>query len=116
VGSCTICQGPQVAAGRLQLADPLLDSLQPSIDQLCDVLARRFARVADLENTSDLTEGEARGLGMTDEGQTIDDRRLVVPVRRRRPGGLGKEIEFLPEADRLGRHARAGRNFSNPHP
>jgi hypothetical protein len=41
--------------------------LQSSADQLSHALARRLAAVADLEKASDLAEGEARGLGGTDE-------------------------------------------------
>jgi hypothetical protein len=51
-----------VAPGRLQLGDSLLYISQSSVDQLCHVLARRFAAVSDVETAPDLIEGEARGL------------------------------------------------------
>lgn len=50
---CAAREFPKVGAGLLELGDALLDLVESMVDELADVLAGRFAAVADVEDLAD---------------------------------------------------------------
>jgi len=93
----------QLVTGAGELGQAGLHLGEPPGDQAGDVNARRLAAVADVQELPVL-EGEPGGLGMPDEREALQDRRVVVAVARRVPGRGREQALALPEPDRLGRY------------
>lgn len=103
-------------AGLGELADPVLDVGEVSVDEVGDVFARRFAAVGDREYLLDLGEREPGGLGVADEPQPVADFGVVVPVTGRGAGRLGEETLPFPEANGLGGDAALVGDLPDAHP
>ncbi len=56
--TCAPREFPKVGARLLKLGDALLDLVESMVDELADVLAGRFAAVADVEDLADLAQRE----------------------------------------------------------
>jgi alkylmercury lyase len=99
----------------LKVGDPGIQLSLAALDQLADVLARRLAFVAQNDDAADLVEGEPARLGGTNEGQPVNDARVVVAVPVRRTIRRSEHADRLPVADRLGRNLGAGGQFTDQH-
>src|SRR5713101_5964697 len=77
--------------------------------------AVRLAAVADVKDLADVLEGEPGGLGMPDKREALEDRRVVVAVARRGPGGGREQVLVLPEPDRLSRYPGPAGRLADPH-
>ena len=82
-------QRGEVAAQSAQILYPLVDLIDAKIDQLGDMGTRSFASVSDTEHFSQLGQGQAHCLTCSNEGQPVDHRRVILPITRGCPVGLG---------------------------
>src|SRR5260370_23669618 len=73
-------QRRELTAGARELGQPGLDFGEPPDDQAGDVHARRLAAAAEGHYLADVLQREPGRLSLPDEGQALQDRRVVGPV------------------------------------
>ena len=115
LGGGAVSETPQVRTGGLEFGDPRLDLGEPRSDDVADVRAGRIAGVGDVKDLADLVEGEPCRLGVSDEGEPLDDARFVVAVPADRAWWSGHQPLLLPEPERLGRDAGEFGDLPDPH-
>ena len=105
----------QLTKGAGEFGQPGLDLGPPLGYKARDVDARWLAAVANVKDLADVLKGEPGGLGVPDEGEALDDGRIVVAVAGRGAGRLREQPLVLPEPDRFGRYPGPPGRLADPH-
>jgi hypothetical protein len=105
----------QLAAGLPEGLYVLIEGRHVPFQQIDHVMTGGLTLTAQLEDRRDLGEGEAGGLGIPDEGETVDGILGVVPIVVGIAGRLGEQSDLFVIADRLGSGTCSVRQFSDSH-
>ncbi len=96
----------------LEVLESCLDFGEAFVHEVGGVAAGSMPAVADGDDLTDLPDGEARGLGVADEGDAVHGVVWIVAVAAVGAGGLVEESLGFPVAQRLGRN---GGGVGEPH-
>ena len=114
-GVGALAQSADFVAHGGEFPDAFLEVVQVPVEERGHVAARRSVVFPDRDDVSDLSEGEAGGLGGADEVQPAERGLVVVAVPGGAAAGLGEHTGLFVEAQGLGRQAASVGELSDAH-